>query len=414
MGYSPLVKTQNRIPIRESFKQHGIEWQKIYSNWPQIEQRCLEFQQWLNARSKIIIAIGSENHATVLNLLNLDSTMEAVKVTLDIPMKMFGEAPYMLAIRSRLTSEIMQLILFSFHSQHFFNPGIKIHIRAFHDLLWNAACDMANVKIDTSTHFIQLAESVRRTAEKSSMKWVATQMHLAFGLRHHEKETGIILPEALVRRTFMKTLSQDFYAEKFVSFNGSWVGGICKAFSMKGAETWRSIEWRNSSAFDPIYMTHIKNFLERNEENRLKGQVTMATEEWRVSDAAKRRNKGLANGPKSRRYVMGDKIKALQNSYQARQLISASPDTLNLYQQGLRQTLMNLDTGEYNYSKKKNFLRKHCVFWDPSTPGGLRWKNDRGPPGVDDPTRPHPAVQLERNMKTSDREAFFIRAAKSS
>lgn len=183
---------------------------------------------------------------------------------------------------------------------------VGMHFRAYHDLLWNAACEMTGIEVQTSNYFIHQAEIVRRSARKSAVKRKATQMHLSFGLRSHEKKTCIFLSEALVRRTFKKTLRNQYYADKLVPFNGSWVGGICKIFSQNGAEARQSPEWRQSPSFNQMYGTYQQNFAD----GQVKAQTTKATEEWKASEQAVSQKAYLPLGPKSRRNVMEPKIQA--------------------------------------------------------------------------------------------------------
>lgn len=362
MGSNRSVRTQNRIPIREAYQAAGVDWKEAYANWPQIEQKCLELQRWLNARSKIMIVVGSENHQSFDLLLDLEpksGALEISKVKLNVPFRMFGEDPYLLLVREKSTKDIKQLVFFSFHSQYFYRPEAGMHFRAYHDLLWNAACEMAGIEVQTSNYFIKQAEAVRHSGRNSAVKQKATQMHLSFELRSHEKRSGIFLSEALVRRTFKKTLQKKYYAHRLVPFKGSWVGGIAKLFSEKGTETRQSLEWRQSSNFNQVYSTHQRNFAD----GQAKAQTTRETEEWKASEQAVSQKAHLHLGPKSWRNVIEPKIQALLNSFQARQLIAMDPNTTSMssYQRDVRQTLTKLAGNELNRNQKKHFLRVHAV-----------------------------------------------------
>lgn len=209
MSSNLSVRIPNRIPIREAYQATGIDWNEAYTNWSQVEQKCLELQRWLNTRSKIIIVVGSENHQSFNLLLDLEpksGALETLKVKLNVPFRMFGEDPYLLLVRDKSTKDIKQVVFFSFHSQYFYRPEAGMHFRAYHDLLWNAACEMAGIEVQTSNYFLKQAEAVRHSGKKSAVNQKATQMNLSFGLRSHEKRSGIFLSETLVHRTFKKSL----------------------------------------------------------------------------------------------------------------------------------------------------------------------------------------------------------------
>ncbi|KAH7001577.1 hypothetical protein EDB80DRAFT_879663 [Ilyonectria destructans] len=76
-----------------------------------MEQKCLELQIWLNTRTKVIIVVGSKNHQSFNLLLDLESTfgsLETVKVKINVPLRMFGEDPYLLLVRNKSTKDIKQ------------------------------------------------------------------------------------------------------------------------------------------------------------------------------------------------------------------------------------------------------------------------------------------------------------------
>lgn len=84
-----------------------------------MEQKCLELQIWLNTRTKVIIVVGSKNHQSFNLLLDLESTfgsLETVKVKINVPLRMFGEDPYLLLVRNKSTKDIKQVLFFSFYS----------------------------------------------------------------------------------------------------------------------------------------------------------------------------------------------------------------------------------------------------------------------------------------------------------
>ncbi|KAG8357474.1 hypothetical protein FVEN_g4690 [Fusarium venenatum] len=91
-GAVNYVKTQDTIPIRESFTPKGVKWDTTYMNWPEIHHQCIEFIRWLNSTSKIIFLVREENVRQWRDYVNLDETVEAIKIELDLGIKVFGES----------------------------------------------------------------------------------------------------------------------------------------------------------------------------------------------------------------------------------------------------------------------------------------------------------------------------------
>ncbi|RGP69333.1 hypothetical protein FSPOR_4826 [Fusarium sporotrichioides] len=52
-------------------------------NWSQIRDECVKFTRWLNSNSKIIFLLSEENVRQWRDYLNLDGTVEAIKIELD-------------------------------------------------------------------------------------------------------------------------------------------------------------------------------------------------------------------------------------------------------------------------------------------------------------------------------------------
>ncbi|CEI38773.1 unnamed protein product [Fusarium venenatum] len=61
-------------------------------NWPEIHHQCIEFIRWLNSTSKIIFLVREENVRQWRDYVNLDETVEAIKIELDLGIKVFGES----------------------------------------------------------------------------------------------------------------------------------------------------------------------------------------------------------------------------------------------------------------------------------------------------------------------------------
>ncbi|KAM0241214.1 hypothetical protein ACHAPO_002017 [Fusarium lateritium] len=95
------IKTQDTIPIREAFVRGGVDWGTVYTNWSQIKDECCKFVRWLNSTTKIIILVSEENIRQLRDYVNLDETVEAIKIELDLGINVFGDKP---SFQKRLSS----------------------------------------------------------------------------------------------------------------------------------------------------------------------------------------------------------------------------------------------------------------------------------------------------------------------
>ncbi|KFA68857.1 hypothetical protein S40285_01140 [Stachybotrys chlorohalonatus IBT 40285] len=146
-GLSTLIRTQNRLPIREHFAERNVGWAQAYANWKEIEAECLAFNRWLNLQAKIIVVVGEENAQGFQGIVDIDETVELVDITIQAPLiKVFGQRPSFKVIRSVATKEIRHLVFFSYHSQYFYYRDVALDLRAYHDLLWNGIADLVNIE----------------------------------------------------------------------------------------------------------------------------------------------------------------------------------------------------------------------------------------------------------------------------
>ncbi|KAK2589749.1 hypothetical protein QQS21_012569 [Conoideocrella luteorostrata] len=218
-----------------------------------------------------------------------EQSHEVTKVQINVPFEFYGEGPYMLLVQHKVTKKIKQVVLFSYHSQHFFDPSVPMRNQVYHDPIWNASYSMAEVSIEDieeATVFTQQAEVIRGTAGKSAIKRQATQFHLGLGLRRDGCASGVMLPEAVVGRAFMKTTNLNNWLETLKSFRGSWVGGIMKSWSLKSTATRLTLAWRSSAECDSMYTTLVEN-LHRGPGNIYIYNIVMAYEEGVLQDVPK-------------------------------------------------------------------------------------------------------------------------------
>lgn len=126
-GLSPLVRSQNRLPIREHYQAGGIDWESNYPNWKRIEEKSLALNRSLNRYSKLVMVIGTENAHSLDTIIDLDGTVEVVDVRLEIPLvRVFQAVPYFKVIRSKSTKEVQQVVFFSDHTQAFHHRDVEM------------------------------------------------------------------------------------------------------------------------------------------------------------------------------------------------------------------------------------------------------------------------------------------------
>ena len=147
-GSKSFVRTQDTFPIRHHFIKEGIPWDSLYDNWAEIKASCLEMARTFNRQSKILVVLGRENFENVKELVGLDDDEELDRVELGSGPRLYDQQAHFHPVRGRSENEIRRIVLLSYHSQTFFHSGTPQSIRAYHDLIWNAACSMAGIDLD--------------------------------------------------------------------------------------------------------------------------------------------------------------------------------------------------------------------------------------------------------------------------
>jgi hypothetical protein len=283
MGPSPFVRTQNRFPIRESYSKDGVPWNDTYSNWDQIEEKCLKFCRWLNKRSKLILVIGRENAASVADLIDLGQSLESIEIKIRHRQSVFEAMPHIQVIRHKSSKEIKHVVLTSYHSQSFFYDTVRMDMRAFTDLIWNAACEIAGIELINPLYFLTMP---KRPAMRAQAKGVATgQLKLALQLRAGEKGTNVLLPETTVRRAFEKTLRKNPSFSLSRDKNGSFVGAIIRHWIGRAVARKATEEWQQSEQAEKWRRSCLSNLTANRHITSAKLRETRRTEEWQKSTA---------------------------------------------------------------------------------------------------------------------------------
>ncbi|KAJ4311783.1 hypothetical protein N0V84_010278 [Fusarium piperis] len=410
--HDPHVKTQDTLPIRESFTRGGVQWDKHYANWPQIKETCLEFTRWLNRNSKIIMIVGEENVRGWLDLIELDDTVEAIKVKFNLDLPIFGETPCLQIIRSKLTKEIQQIVLFSFHSQYFFYRDISMRVRAWHDLLWNAAAEWANIKPAKPCFFLRqsdVKQSSGNNPKRAGDKYGFTQLNLARSLRAREKKTGILFPDFVIRNAFRKTINKNpTWTLTADPKTGSFLCGIFSLWQQKIQATQSTKEYQMSDAGRRQFSVAIDTLAKSKNAAVEASKAARQTEEYKASDSNKNRLQKLSRAHAAPKNKGPEKMRALRKVKQVVELLTADPDTLTPQQNFNRSKLENWDAE--NANQQRLFFSRHVAWWAPDCPSGLRYQGDGCPDEdtFDYEGTYHPAVVMDRNFRAGEKEKMCI------
>ncbi|RTE82847.1 hypothetical protein BHE90_002624 [Fusarium euwallaceae] len=410
--HDPYVKTQDTLPIREDFIRGGVKWDKLYANWPQIKETCLEFTRWLNRNSKIIMIVGEENVRSWQNLIELDDTVEAIKVEFKIDLTVFGETPCFQIIRSKLTKEIQQIVLFSYHSQYFFYRDISMRIRAWHDLLWNAAAEWANIKPAKPSFFLRqsdVKQSSGNNPKRAGDKYGFTQLNLARKLRAQEKRTGKLFPEFVIQKAFRKTINKNpAWTLAADPKHGSFLLGIMLMWQQKINATQSTNEYRKSEGGRRQFSVAIDTLSKHKKAAVEASKKARQTDEYKASESNKKRLQKLSRAHRVPKNKGPEKMRALRKVKQVVELLTADLDSLTPHQAFKRAKFEKWDT--LSGDQQRTFFSKHVAWWAPDCPSGLRYEGDGCPDKdtFDYEGTYHPAVVMDRNFRKGEKEKMCI------
>ncbi|KAJ5479675.1 hypothetical protein N7530_005184 [Penicillium desertorum] len=404
LGPNPYIRTQNRIPIREKWSNLGVDWTR-YPNWEEIEAKCLQFCRWLNTRSKIIIILGKENALMPRDcLIEVGDSLESipVKICCNKRFKLYGETPQFEIIRDRQTKAIQHLVYVGLHTQTFFHD-IPLEFRAYQDISWNSACGMVGIPVPRPIYFLRHAYWFKKRPDLR-LKW--SQLCRARILRNAEIKQDMAFPEHAVRAAFSATLALNPTFKLAPDKNGSYVGAIIRMFIAKAWAKQSTEKWRTTPQAAKMFGTSISNLLDPVAIS--KRQATVRTEEWKLSDAAKRQKDGrlkAARGPK--KFGAWDaRLDAFFKTKQARDRVAADPQTLTTIGVHSQQRLRSLHSEPK--ARIVSYFKAHVIFYSKAYPKGLRFKGDGGIPRDTFPygTVDHPAVILHGSWSKEKRKDF--------
>lgn len=236
LGPSPLIRTLDMLLIRENFTEEGVCWADVYPNWEQINEKFSKFNRWLNRHSKIIVAVSRGVVDSLQDVVEFDDgATDIIEVRLDAPVKPFGKEPFFYVLQDRRTREIKQVVFLSYHAQYFYYRDPPMPQRAYHELLWNAAADLAGIHVVTPVYFLL---QIRRAVPKNT-RFDNTCMHRAIRLRAHEKRCDIIIPQFVVERILGPMIRRQGWTELRTSQGqaGQGTPGLNGASASTRAET---------------------------------------------------------------------------------------------------------------------------------------------------------------------------------
>lgn len=414
LGLNPHIKTQNRIPIREHWTPQGVKWEQKYQSWDLIAAKCHEFNVWLNAQSKIIILIGKENafmpRDKIIPFNN--ESMEVLRIELpphqgQRPL-LFKQQPWFEVIRDRATKKIRHLLFISYHTQAFFYDTHAWDARAYHDLVWNAACGLAGIPLPRPMYFLRHGSF--KKFENPHRKLI--YLNRAIMIRYLEKRNGNIIPRLAIKSAFHQLLKKDQSLHLIPDKNGSFVGTIIRYYVKKAWQKLSTDTWRESLEAAKMFDTAITNLIAKETIARriATNQALRASEAWKQSIGGQNSLEGLKKGRSRPRkcQVWPAKVDAFLRTKQVQDMLSAKPDQLTKCQRHCQGRLNKL-RAESN-RRLGYYFKSHVIWYSSFYPTGLRFKGDGCSEEDDFPYDEidHPAVKLQGTWKTSERREFEI------
>ena len=413
IGMVDNVRTQDRIMLRQKYNAHGVYWAQIYDRWEEIQALFDSFNKQLSQWTKVMIVLGKDNNNSTDKFVYLGPEEVFDDIELNTSVNLWGRPTYLRAIRHQTTGEILRLILPSFHGQSFFYKETPHQVRAYHDLLWNAACEMVGLWPNNSTFFLGQAQ-IRRVNGSSSKKQ-HSQLAQAMSMRAQEKETNLVFSEDVVRQVFAKTLDKNFeWAKTFGpdASTGSWIKPIMSMWSNKQwPNKFRDPNYRHTEAYAKQH-AHLVGLLNNSAEKRkAKAKARLQSQEWKESAAGQKTKARSAVTGRWPQGVRSEKRTALLRVKQVRELLAADVSTLHPKQRTIRDRLDLLQAGidVIPHSRLKTLFQGQVVWWAPEQQGGLRYDKDKAPyeDMFDYENVDHPAVRVDRPWTVDEKAAFL-------
>lgn len=210
IGPNARVCTNDLLPFRADYSKSGVQWQESIPNFASVEEKALDLTMSLHDYSRVHVVVGKEAHDAIKQRLAQDKGKIVQKLFINLQgLAPFGEEPHILVVRHATTNAINSLVFFSYHAQTFFyltNPLAGL----YHDFIWNAACQLANVPVVGEDIFFRMASSKKKGKPSGNLAAL-------INLRHLEKQCNSFLDDKTALQLFASTISknQEWFDENF-------------------------------------------------------------------------------------------------------------------------------------------------------------------------------------------------------
>lgn len=352
LGPNGRVCTNDLLPFRADYSNSGVKWQESIPNFASVEEKALDLTMALHDYSRVHIVVGKEAHDAIKQRLEQDKGKVVQKLFINLQgLAPFGEKPHMLVVRHAPNNVIHSLVFFSYHAQTFFylnSPPVGL----YHDFIWNAACQLANIPVAGEDVFFRMASSPKKGKPRGNLAALIKY-------RHVEKECNSFLDEKTALQLFASTIrnEQDWFNENFPKKGSmSVVELLLRHMSAKGREI--ALKTLRAAGFP----------------NLMKGRETSLktrTPEMCAKSLEVRQTKSLA------------KKQALLNLPEVRHFLDHADTTHfpNIKEKTLTRTAIILGElrQEHPPARANQWLSLHARFYSKKTPNGIRFDGDGGP-----------------------------------
>ncbi|KAL2683116.1 hypothetical protein Neosp_007582 [[Neocosmospora] mangrovei] len=160
MGLDSGIKTLDLFPFRLEYDHdNGPQWETRFSNWPALREACLELTKELVSDDRLLVVTGDEIWQEAKWLVT-SRGLSLTYLELQVDLKMFGTKPRIYLAQDS-DKKIQQVIIRIWHGQYIYHNSNEPR-GAMWDLMWNVACNIADVEIKSpvlltwaATHFLR-------------------------------------------------------------------------------------------------------------------------------------------------------------------------------------------------------------------------------------------------------------------
>lgn len=408
LGPNGRVCTNDLLPFRADYSNSGVKWQESIPNFASVEEKALDLTMALHDYSRVHIVVGKEAHDAIKQRLEQDKGKVVQKLFINLQgLAPFGEKPHMLVVRHAPNNVIHSLVFFSYHAQTFFYLNSPL-VGLYHDFIWNAACQLANIPVAGEDVFFRMTSSPKKGKPRGNLAALIEY-------RHIEKECNSFLDEKTALQLFASTIrnEQDWFNENFPKKGSmSVVELLLRHMSARGIETQRAAgfpglargrETERAAGFPGLAKGReiqraagFPELAKGRETQRAAGFPALA----RAHET--RRAAGFPALARGRETQRAAGFPVLARSREVRQTKSLAKKQALLNLPEVRHFLDHADTTHFPNIKEKTLTRTaiilgelrqehpparanqwlslHARFYSKKTPNGIRFDGDGGPP----------------------------------